>query len=164
MVWLKGIIFLEWFLTPDSVAGIKNAFGNQADLSDGLFEVTLIRAPKNLIDIHRILNDFLNTQYDPEYVLILSGDHIYKMDYEVMLDFHKENNADVTIATMPVPLEEASRFGIVIADEDKRIQDFEEKPEHPRSNLASMGIYIFSWKALKEAPDCNERSEQLWLW
>ena len=75
-------------------------------------------------------------QYNPEYVLILSGDHIYKMDYEVMLDFHKENNADVTIATMPVPLEEASRFGIVIADEDKRIQDFEEKPEHPRSNLA----------------------------
>ena len=90
-------------------------------------------------------------QYNPEYVLILSGDHIYKMDYEVMLDFHKENNADVTIATMPVPLEEASRFGIVIADEDKRIQDFEEKPEHPRSNLASMGIYIFSWKVLKEA-------------
>ena len=90
-------------------------------------------------------------QYNPEYVLILSGDHIYKMDYEVMLDFHKENNADVTIATMPVPIEEANRFGIVIADENKRIQAFEEKPEHPRSNLASMGIYIFSWKVLKEA-------------
>lgn len=90
-------------------------------------------------------------QYNPEYVLILSGDHIYKMDYEVMLDFHKENNADVTIATMPVPIEEASRFGIVIADETKRIQEFEEKPEHPRSNLASMGIYIFSWKVLKDA-------------
>ena len=90
-------------------------------------------------------------QYNPEYVLILSGDHIYKMDYEVMLDFHKENHADVTIATMPVPIEEASRFGIVIADDDKRIQEFEEKPEHPRSNLASMGIYIFSWNVLKEA-------------
>lgn len=90
-------------------------------------------------------------QYNPEYVLILSGDHIYKMDYEVMLDFHKENNADVTIATMPVPLEEASRFGIVIADENKQIQEFEEKPAQPRSNLASMGIYIFSWKTLKEA-------------
>lgn len=90
-------------------------------------------------------------QYNPEYVLILSGDHIYKMDYEVMLDFHKENNADVTIATMPVPMEEASRFGIVIADENKKIQEFEEKPEHPRSNLASMGIYIFSWNTLKEA-------------
>ena len=89
--------------------------------------------------------------YNPEYVLILSGDHIYKMDYEVMLDFHKENHADVTIATMPVPIEEASRFGIVIADENKKIQDFEEKPAEPRSNLASMGIYIFSWNVLKEA-------------
>ena len=89
--------------------------------------------------------------YNPEYVLILSGDHIYKMDYEVMLDFHKANNADVTIATMPVPLEEASRFGIVIADENKRIEDFQEKPAEPKSNLASMGIYIFSWKVLKEA-------------
>ena len=90
-------------------------------------------------------------QYHPEYVLILSGDHIYKMDYEVMLDFHKENHADVTIATMPVPIEEASRFGIVIADESKKIMDFEEKPEKPRSNLASMGIYIFSWDILKES-------------
>ena len=89
--------------------------------------------------------------YNPEYVLILSGDHIYKMDYEVMLDFHKANNADVTIATMPVPIEEASRFGIVIADEDKKISDFEEKPENPRSNLASMGIYIFSWPVLRDA-------------
>lgn len=73
------------------------------------------------------------------------------MDYEVMLDFHKENHADVTIATMPVPIEEASRFGIVIADENKKIEDFEEKPKEPRSNLASMGIYIFSWNVLKEA-------------
>ncbi|MDD3368648.1 MAG: glucose-1-phosphate adenylyltransferase [Lachnospiraceae bacterium] len=89
--------------------------------------------------------------YNPEYVLILSGDHIYKMDYEVMLDFHKANNAEVTIAVMPVPMEEAKRFGIVIADEDKKIQDFEEKPEQPRSNLASMGIYIFNWKTLKES-------------
>ena len=89
--------------------------------------------------------------YNPEYVLILSGDHIYKMDYEVMLDFHKENNADVTIATMPVPMEEASRFGIVIADSNKQITAFEEKPEKPRSNLASMGIYIFSWQVLKDA-------------
>ena len=89
--------------------------------------------------------------YKPEYVLILSGDHIYKMDYEVMLDFHKANNAEVTIAVMPVPIEEASRFGIMIADENHRITEFEEKPEHPRSNLASMGIYIFNWKTLKEA-------------
>ena len=66
--------------------------------------------------------------FNPDYVLILSGDHIYKMDYEAMLDFHKENNADVTIAVMPVPMEEASRFGIMITDEDKKIVDFEEKP------------------------------------
>ena len=89
--------------------------------------------------------------YDPDYVLILSGDHIYKMDYEVMLDFHKATNADVTIAVMPVPMEEASRFGVVVTDKDSRITEFEEKPEHPKSNLASMGIYIFSWKVLKEA-------------
>lgn len=89
--------------------------------------------------------------YNPDYVLILSGDHIYKMDYEVMLDFHKEKKADVTIAAMPVPLEEASRFGIVIADKDRRITEFEEKPKNPRSNLASMGIYIFSWPVLRDA-------------
>ena len=90
-------------------------------------------------------------QYNPEYVLILSGDHIYKMDYKIMLDYHKANNADITIASMPVPIEEASRFGIVITDDDNRITEFEEKPANPRSNLASMGIYIFSWKVLKEA-------------
>ncbi|MEY8235155.1 glucose-1-phosphate adenylyltransferase [Lachnospiraceae bacterium 66-29] len=89
--------------------------------------------------------------YHPEYVLILSGDHIYKMNYEVMLDFHKENKADVTIAAMPVPWEEASRFGLVITDENKQITEFEEKPANPRSNLASMGIYIFNWSVLKEA-------------
>ena len=89
--------------------------------------------------------------FHPEYVLILSGDHIYKMDYSSMLDFHKVNQADVTIAVMPVPMEEAHRFGIMITDETKRIVDFEEKPEKPRSNLASMGIYIFSWETLKNA-------------
>ena len=88
--------------------------------------------------------------YNPEYVLILSGDHIYKMDYEVMLDFHKANHADVTIATMPVSMEEASRFGIMNTDESGRIVEFEEKPEHPKSNLASMGIYIFTWKLLRK--------------
>lgn len=89
--------------------------------------------------------------YNPDYVLILSGDHIYKMDYEEMLSFHKASNADVTIAAMPVPIEEANRFGIVITDGDNRITEFEEKPENPRSNLASMGIYIFSWPVLKNA-------------
>lgn len=94
--------------------------------------------------------DYMET-FNPDYVLILSGDHIYKMDYEVMLNFHKENNADITIASMPVPWEEASRFGIVVTDEEGRIKEFEEKPEHPSSNLASMGIYIFSWDVLKKA-------------
>ena len=105
--------------------------------------------------------DYMET-FNPDYVLILSGDHIYKMDYEVLLDFHKANKADITIATMPVPIEEASRFGIVIADENNKIKEFEEKPEHPSSNLASMGIYIFSWSVLKEAlielsdqPNCD---------
>ena len=120
-------------------------------------------------------------QYNPDYVLILSGDHIYKMDYEVMLDFHKANKADVTIACMPVPIEEASRFGIMVTDEMGRITEFEEKPEHPSSNLASMGIYIFSWPALKEAlmtlkdqsscdfgkhvlPYCKEKGERLFAY
>ena len=89
-------------------------------------------------------------QYHPEYVLILSGDHIYKMDYKIMLDYHKANNADITIAAMPVPIEEASRFGIVVTDEDNRITEFEEKPAEPKSNLASMGIYIFNWKLLRK--------------
>ena len=90
-------------------------------------------------------------QYNPDYVLILSGDHIYKMDYELMLDYHKSNNASVTIAAMPVPIEEANRFGIVVTDEENRITDFQEKPDEPKSNLASMGIYIFNWQVLKDA-------------
>lgn len=89
--------------------------------------------------------------FNPEYILILSGDHIYKMDYEVMLDFHKAKGAECTIAVMPVPMEEAKRFGIMITDEERRITDFEEKPANPRSNLASMGIYIFNWQTLKKA-------------
>ena len=120
-------------------------------------------------------------QYNPDYVLILSGDHIYKMDYEVMLDFHKANKADITIACMPVPIEEASRFGIMVTDESNRITEFEEKPEHPSSNLASMGIYIFSWPVLKEAlialkdqngcdfgkhilPYCKEKGQRLFAY
>ena len=88
---------------------------------------------------------------NPEYVLILSGDHIYKMDYSAMLKYHKENNADATIAVLEVPMEDASRFGIMNADENDKIYEFEEKPEHPKSNLASMGIYIFTWSNLRKA-------------
>ena len=89
-------------------------------------------------------------QYDPDYVLILSGDHIYKMDYSKMLRFHMDKNAAATIAVLPVPMEEAHRFGIMNTDEDMRITSFEEKPKVPKSNNASMGIYIFNWKLLKE--------------
>ena len=88
-------------------------------------------------------------RYDPEYVLILSGDHIYKMDYSKMLDYHKENNADCTIAMIEVPWEEASRFGLMLVNDDGSIAEFEEKPKNPRSNKASMGIYIFNWKKLR---------------
>ncbi len=90
-------------------------------------------------------------QYHPDYVLILSGDHIYKMDYEEMLGSHRRNQAEVTIASMPVPWEEASRFGILVTDDSRKITAFEEKPANPRSNLASMGIYIFNWEMLREA-------------
>lgn len=124
--------------------------------------------------------DYMDT-FNPEYVLILSGDHIYKMDYEVMLDYHKENNADITIAAMPVPKEEASRFGIVVTDDEGKISEFQEKPPEPKSNLASMGIYIFTWKVLKEAlialenvpgcdfgkhiiPYCHERGKRLFAY
>lgn len=89
--------------------------------------------------------------YDPEYVLILSGDHIYKMDYAKMLKFHKEKEADATIAVIDVSLEEASRFGIMNTNEDLSIYEFEEKPQNPKSTKASMGIYIFNWKTLKRA-------------
>ena len=89
-------------------------------------------------------------RYDPEYVLVLSGDHIYKMDYSKMLAVHKEKGADCTIAVMQVPLEEASRFGIMSADENDIIYEFAEKPEKPKSNLASMGIYVFSWDKLRK--------------
>jgi glucose-1-phosphate adenylyltransferase len=93
--------------------------------------------------------DFIDT-YEPEYVLILSGDHIYKMDYAEMLAHHKANNADATIAVIGVPMEEASRFGIMNTNDTGRIIEFEEKPPEPKSNLASMGIYIFNWKLLRQ--------------
>ena len=89
-------------------------------------------------------------QYNPEYVLVLSGDHIYKMDYSLMIKYHKEKNADCTISVIDVPLKEASRFGILSSDEEGRITKFEEKPKKPKSTLASMGIYVFTWEKLKE--------------
>ncbi|MEC1753448.1 glucose-1-phosphate adenylyltransferase [Bacillus mojavensis] len=106
--------------------------------------------------IYENLN-YLN-QYDPEYVLILSGDHIYKMDYGKMLDFHIEKKADVTISVIEVGWEEASRFGIMKANEDGVITHFDEKPKFPKSNLASMGIYIFNWPLLKQYLEIDDRN------
>ena len=98
--------------------------------------------------------------YDPDYVLILSGDHIYKMDYEKMLEHHKAMDAACTISVMEVPMEEASRFGIMNVDEHDMIYEFEEKPKRPKSNLASMGIYIFNWKQLREYLVADEADEK----
>lgn len=113
------------------------------------------KADANL-DVYRGTADAISQNIDfidsfaPEYLLILSGDHIYKMDYDKMLTHHKACNADATIAVLEVPIKEASRFGIMNTDETGRIVEFEEKPEHPKSNLASMGIYIFNWKLLRK--------------
>ncbi len=97
-------------------------------------------------------------RYDPEYVIVLGGDHIYKMDYSKMIDFHVANNADSTIAVIDVPQSEASRFGIMICDDERRVVDFEEKPKNPRSTLASMGIYVFTWEKLRRYLIENENA------
>ena len=108
------------------------------------------------LDVYRGTADAISQNIDfidkfaPEYLLILSGDHIYKMNYAKMLAFHKEHKADATIAVIPVPLKEASRFGIMNTNDDGSIYEFEEKPAEPKSNLASMGIYIFNWKTLRK--------------
>lgn len=99
-------------------------------------------------------------QYDPEFVLILSGDHIYKMNYELMLNYHIEKGADATISVIEVPWPEASRFGIMNTDEEMRVAEFEEKPAYPKNNLASMGIYIFNWSVLKEYLEMDDRNPE----
>ncbi len=103
--------------------------------------------------------DFIDS-FSPEYLLILSGDHIYKMNYAKMLAFHKEHKADATIAVIPVPMKEASRFGIMNTDEEGKIVEFEEKPANPKSNLASMGIYIFTWKTLRRLLLADVKSQE----
>ncbi|HCS11022.1 MAG TPA: glucose-1-phosphate adenylyltransferase, partial [Clostridiales bacterium] len=97
-------------------------------------------------------------QYAPEYVLILSGDHIYKMNYSIMIDFHKEIDADCTISVIDVPIKEASRFGILSSDESGKIIDFEEKPKKPKSTQASMGIYVFKWSKLKKYLEIDDKT------
>ncbi|UGB29933.1 glucose-1-phosphate adenylyltransferase [Metabacillus sp. B2-18] len=98
-------------------------------------------------------------QYDPEYVLILSGDHIYKMDYSKMLDYHIDKNADASISVIEVPWDEASRFGIMNTNDKMQVVEFDEKPANPKNNLASMGIYIFKWSLLKEYLEMDERNQ-----
>ena len=99
-------------------------------------------------------------KYDPEYVVVLSGDHIYKMDYAKMVDFHKKNKADCTIAVLEVPWEEASRFGILATDNNNKIYEFAEKPAEPKSNKASMGVYVFSWDKLKKYLEEDEADHE----
>lgn len=101
-------------------------------------------------------NEYFIERYDPDYIVVLSGDHIYKMDYSRMLRYHEEKGADATIAVIEVPMEEASRFGIMNTEEDMRIYEFEEKPKEPKSNMASMGVYVFSWKVVKRYLDEDE--------
>lgn len=103
-------------------------------------------------------NFYFIDRYQPEYLLILSGDHIYKMDYSEMIDFHVKKKADATIAVIEVPKKEASRFGIMHTDEDKRILDFEEKPKKPKGNMASMGVYVFTWEKVKKYLICDSRN------
>ncbi len=106
-------------------------------------------------------NTYFIDKYRPKYLVVLSGDHIYKMDYAKMIDFHEKNNADATIAVIKVPMEEASRFGIMNTDADLKIIEFEEKPEKPKNNMASMGVYVFTWEVVKkylEEDDKNPNS------
>ncbi|MBE5910701.1 glucose-1-phosphate adenylyltransferase [Pseudobutyrivibrio sp.] len=122
----------------------------------GVFVLTPREKADSGLDVYRGTADAISQNidfidsYDPEYLLVLSGDHIYKMNYDKMLSFHKENGADATIAVRSVPMKEASRFGIMNTDDTRRIIEFEEKPEKPKSNLASMGIYIFNWKTMRK--------------
>ncbi|STY75863.1 Glucose-1-phosphate adenylyltransferase [Macrococcoides caseolyticum] len=133
----------------DGGVSVLAPFANQEGAS--WFEGTADAITKN---IHFI------DQYAPEYLLILSGDHIYQMDYQQMLDFHKEKQADATISVIEVPIEEASRFGILNTEADLKIYEFDEKPQHPKNNLASMGIYIFDWKVLREYLIADEQDTQ----
>lgn len=122
----------------------------------GVFVLTPREKADSGLDVYRGTADAISQNidfidaYDPEYILVLSGDHIYKMNYDKMLTFHKEMGADATIAVRGVPMKEASRFGIMNTDDNRRIIEFEEKPEKPKSNLASMGIYIFTWKTMRK--------------
>lgn len=140
----------RWGLdTKDS--GVYVLPPREKDSGFGLYRGTADAITQNI--------DFIDN-VDPEYVLILSGDHIYKMDYAKMLEFHQQHQADLTIAVLEVPLQEASRFGIMVTNKEDQIVEFQEKPEKPSSNLASMGIYIFNWKLLRKYLTDDEKNEK----
>lgn len=142
-------VFLNAYVAKDQFWGLDTNDG-------GVYVLTPRERDQKGLEVYRGTADAITQNLDfldqvnPEYVLILSGDHIYKMNYEKMLAYHKEKQADATIAVLQVPLKEASRFGIMNCDADDMIEEFEEKPEHPKSDLASMGIYIFSYKTLRK--------------
>lgn len=153
-------VILNAYVAKDQFWGLDTNDG-------GVYVLTPRERDKKGLEVYRGTADAITQNIDfldqvaPEYVLILSGDHIYKMDYHKMLAYHQEKQADATIAVLQVSLKEASRFGIMNCDENDMIQEFEEKPEHPKSNLASMGIYIFTYKTLRKyllADDKNPNS------
>lgn len=151
-------VFLNAYVAQDSRWGL--------DMRDGGVFVLTPRERTQGFDFYRGTADAITQnidfidQQEPEYILILSGDHVYKMNYAKMLAHHKQQKADATIAVLEVPLTEASRFGIMDVDQNDRIVEFEEKPKQPKSNLASMGIYIFTWKKLKQYLLSDQSDEQ----
>jgi glucose-1-phosphate adenylyltransferase len=142
-------VLLNSYVAKDHYWGLDTNDG-------GVFVLTPRERDEGGLEVYRGTADAISQNLDfmdslnPEYVLVLSGDHIYKMNYDLMLQFHVQKQADITIAVRPVPLKEASRFGIMNTDKNDMITEFEEKPEHPKSNLASMGVYIFGYKMLRK--------------
>jgi len=152
---IVGVLTQYESVLLNSYVAAGSRWGLDSDDS-GVFVLTPREKADSGLDVYRGTADAISQnidfidQYNPEYLLVLSGDHIYKMNYDEMLSAHKAANADATIAVRPVPMKEASRFGIMNTNEEGDIVEFEEKPAHPKSNLASMGIYIFTWKDLRK--------------
>lgn len=152
-------VFLNSYVTADARWGLDTG-------DSGIFVLPPREKAGKDLNVYRGTADSISQnidfvdQYEPDFVLILSGDHIYKMNYEKMLEEHKASYADASIAVIEVPIEEASRFGIMNADATGRILEFEEKPKKPKSNLASMGIYIFNWKVLRKALIYDQKNDK----
>ena len=152
---IVGVLTQYESVLLNSYVAAGSRWGLDSDDS-GVFVLTPREKADSGLDVYRGTADAISQnidfidQYNPDYLLVLSGDHIYKMNYDKMLQAHKEQGANATIAVRPVPMKEASRFGIMNTNEDGDIVEFEEKPANPKSNLASMGIYIFTWKDLRK--------------